>query len=538
MKRKQFVAIMMSMIVAAACLPMNSVGALAAENTGEGITDIAAVNETEEVEQEEPEISAGEMTAEDRSEAEEVGDKEDDETYTADTAEETSDEEVADAEKPIEITAETSNQLEEPEDTVGDVDAEEVQQEIIENDSDDYSYKNKSYGTYTNGELDSLPDLVIDDPIPPGGTIIGDFSLSAPTKVTTTNVASGLKVRWEPVSGADGYVVYRVNDTSVSLSPDTYEAVFFSGNAPIKSTTKTEITDTEVKYENGSKFTYKVAAVSSRLGESKKTRSSTYYRLLPVGITSVKSTSAGKMTVTYDKNEKGSGYVVRYGLKSDMSDAKVITVKDPATTVKTFSGLTEGKTYYVQVRSYKIENGIRYYSGYCTTKTVKIAKSESASSVKITFNGSQTIAVGTTRRIYVSGAGSNTVAVSVPKNLVVKISKDSTSYIVTGNKAGSSKVSVAAGSDKKSFNITVLSDDQIANRVYERVKKDCPECRLWDHIRDGKCLVVSMHIKSMGEGAIASDIRVNLQTGRAVFDLPQDYMDEFDIKAPRSFLIW
>ena len=87
MKRKQFVAIMMSMIVAAACLPMNSVGALAAENTGEGITDIAAVNETEEVEQEEPEISAGEMTAEDRSEAEEVGDKEDDETYTADTAE-------------------------------------------------------------------------------------------------------------------------------------------------------------------------------------------------------------------------------------------------------------------------------------------------------------------------------------------------------------------------------------------------------------------------------------------------------------------
>lgn len=54
--------------------------------------------------------------------------------------------------------------------------------------------------------------------------------------------------------------------------------------------------------------------------------------------------------------------------------AKVITVKGENTTSKTFGGLVKGKTYYVQVRTYKIENGVRYYSGYCTTKTVKITK--------------------------------------------------------------------------------------------------------------------------------------------------------------------
>ena len=57
-----------------------------------------------------------------------------------------------------------------------------------------------------------------------------------------------------------------------------------------------------------------------------------------------------------------------------MSDAKVITVKGANTTSRTFTGLTKGKTYYVQVRTYKLEDGVRYYSGYCTTKTLKIVK--------------------------------------------------------------------------------------------------------------------------------------------------------------------
>ena len=178
---------------------------------------------------------------------------------------------------------------------------------------------------------------------------------AASKKVTIYNVAQGLKVTWLKVDGATRYNVYRDNQL-------------------IKTTSGLEITDGDVKYRSGEKFTYKVVATAKDVGESTVARTGTYYRLMPVGIKSVTNPSAGKMTVTYDKSSGSSGYVVRYGLKSDMSDAKVLTVKGEDTTSRTFSNLTKGKKYYVQVRTYKIDNGIRYYSGYCTTKTVIIAK--------------------------------------------------------------------------------------------------------------------------------------------------------------------
>ena len=192
------------------------------------------------------------------------------------------------------------------------------------------------------------------------GSVIMGFAINpaAPKTVRATNVAPGMKLRWDKVEGATSYYVYRDNKF-------------------LFRTSALEATDKEVKDKNGVKFTYKVVASAKVDGtdyDSDVFRTTTYYRLIPVGIKSVKNTAAGKMTVTYDKNAKSTGYVVRFGLKSDMSDAKVITVSGAGTLSKTFSGFKKGKTYYVQVRTYKLENGVRYYSGYCTTKTVKITK--------------------------------------------------------------------------------------------------------------------------------------------------------------------
>ena len=180
-------------------------------------------------------------------------------------------------------------------------------------------------------------------------------------KVTVYNVAQGIKVTWLKVPDATSYYIYRDD-----LDGKGYKFLF--------RTSALEVTDLEVRYQLGKKFRYKVLATSKYGGDAEGFRTSTYYRLMPTGITSVKNTGAGKMTVTYDKSSGGSGYVVRYGLKKDMSDAKVITVKGENTTTRTFSGLRKGQTYYVQARTYKIEDGIRYYSGYCLTKTVKIVK--------------------------------------------------------------------------------------------------------------------------------------------------------------------
>ena len=179
--------------------------------------------------------------------------------------------------------------------------------------------------------------------------------LGAPKKVTCTNVASGMKVSWTIVNGATRYKVYR-------------------NGKYIFTTSALEVTDQEVKYKGGTKYVYKVVATEKKFGDSKMYKTSTCYRLMPVGIKSLTNPSAGKMTVTYDKSAGCYGYVVRFGLKKDMSDARVITVQGQNTTSRTFGGMKKGKTYYVQVRTYKLDNGVRYYSGYCTTKTITIKK--------------------------------------------------------------------------------------------------------------------------------------------------------------------
>ena len=164
-----------------------------------------------------------------------------------------------------------------------------------------------------------------------------------------------MKVSWVKVSGATRYKVYRDDKL-------------------IFTTSVLNVTDKEVKYNSGKKYTYKVVAAEKNTGDSDLYKTGTYYRLMPVGIKSLTNPSPSQMTVTYDKSSGSTGYVVRYGLKSDMSDARVITVAGDNTLSRTFAGMKKGMTYYVQVRTYKLDNGVRYYSGYCTTKTITIKK--------------------------------------------------------------------------------------------------------------------------------------------------------------------
>ena len=176
--------------------------------------------------------------------------------------------------------------------------------------------------------------------------------LGSPTKVTCTNLADCMKVEWEKVPGATRYKVYR-------------------DDILIKTTSGLVIGDKDVRYEVGKKFTYKVVATNNNIGDSDLYRTCTYYRLLPVGVEKLTSPSAGKLTVTYGKCDGCYGYVVRYGKKSDMSDSKTLAVKGANTLTKTLS-VEKGKTYYVQVRTYMLKNGTRYYSTYSRIKSVKV----------------------------------------------------------------------------------------------------------------------------------------------------------------------
>ena len=94
----------------------------------------------------------------------------------------------------------------------------------------------------------------------------------------------------------------------------------------------------------------------------------------PVSIATLKNVSGKKMTVTWKKISKATGYRIQYSTKSDMSGSKMVTIEGANTTSKTITGLTKGKTYYVRIRTYRKVSGKTYWSKWSAAKTVTIKK--------------------------------------------------------------------------------------------------------------------------------------------------------------------
>lgn len=185
--------------------------------------------------------------------------------------------------------------------------------------------------------------------------------LATPKSLKCSNTAKGVKVSWGKVSGATSYTLYR-------------------GKTKVRTVTATSYTDTKAN-KNGTKYTYKVVANRKSSDTNNKTVSSsnssncTYYYLSGVSCTKLKQYSKRKIWVYWKKNTKGSGYDVRVSTSSKFTDSTTWygtisgAKKTNAVTTKTFK---KGKTYYVQVRSYKKVSGKYYYSKWSGSKKIKI----------------------------------------------------------------------------------------------------------------------------------------------------------------------
>lgn len=69
--------------------------------------------------------------------------------------------------------------------------------------------------------------------------------------------------------------------------------------------------------------------------------------------------------------KKTTGYQIRYSLKKTMKNSKSVFVKKNKTNSKTFKKLKAKKKYWVQIRTYKLSGGKKYYSGWSIKKYVK-----------------------------------------------------------------------------------------------------------------------------------------------------------------------
>lgn len=90
-----------------------------------------------------------------------------------------------------------------------------------------------------------------------------------------------------------------------------------------------------------------------------------------VTILSVKSSSAGKITIKWKKVSKAKGYQIAYSQNSEFKTQKTVKITG---TSKTISGLSKGKKYYVRVRAYKKSGKTTKYGKWSSTKTVKVKK--------------------------------------------------------------------------------------------------------------------------------------------------------------------
>ena len=165
---------------------------------------------------------------------------------------------------------------------------------------------------------------------------------------SVTNAKKGLTVTWKKVTGADKYILYR---KAGSGAYKKYKTV---------SGAKTSYVDTGAK--NGTTYSYKVCAYAAGL-QGKNANTKAACRVTAVTAKAAKA-GKGKLSVSWKKNSKASGYQIRYSLKSSFSGAKTVTVKSGKTMTKKLTGLKRGKRYYITVRAYKTVKGKKYYSSW------------------------------------------------------------------------------------------------------------------------------------------------------------------------------
>ena len=180
---------------------------------------------------------------------------------------------------------------------------------------------------------------------------------AATTSLTAANLATGIKLTWKKVTGANGYKVYRGSTLIKTIASGSTVA----------------FTDTKAN-TNGARYVYKLVAKAST-GDSTLSKTRGIYRVSRSAVTSVKNSASRKMTVKWGKNPKASGYQVQYSTSKTFAGGnKIVSAAGTSTVSKVIASLTRGKTYYVRVRAYKTVNNVKFFSAWSAAKSVKITK--------------------------------------------------------------------------------------------------------------------------------------------------------------------
>ena len=162
-------------------------------------------------------------------------------------------------------------------------------------------------------------------------------------------------------------------------------------------------------------------------------------------LSSVATNKNGEFTAKWKKAAGITGYQIRYSTSSKMTGAKAVTIGKAATVSKSVSGLSKGKKYYVQVRTYKTVKGTKYYSSWSKAKSVTTMNASLSAT-------SLTIKKGNSSKLTVKNASGKKVKWTSSKPGVATVNS---SGKVTAKAVGTATITAIAGSQKLTCKVTV-----------------------------------------------------------------------------------
>ena len=186
------------------------------------------------------------------------------------------------------------------------------------------------------------------------------IKMTKPTVTGASNVSNGIKVTWKDASAAKGYYVLRKTGKGK-----------WTKIATVKSGTRSYV---DKKAKNGIRYSYTVQSYSGKSKSSYDTTGKAAYRLTNIKISSVKYRKSCKALVKWKKNAKAMGYQIQYSTNKNFSGATTRTVTGAKKTSYTISGLSKNTKYYVRVRAYYNKGGMKSYTSWSGSKTVKVTK--------------------------------------------------------------------------------------------------------------------------------------------------------------------
>ena len=211
--------------------------------------------------------------------------------------------------------------------------------------------------------------------------------LPASEWLTVENVEGGILLKWAAVEDAAGYVIYRrawnlIDDgwTAFARWNNTTELTYLDG------------ADENHKVYAGTRYQYGVKAyfarrldpiAGSEIGGNVNEPSGNFNLGIvsplktTVRITTrvLNSVTAGskQMTVKWTPSKNFTGYEIRYATDAAFTkNVKTVKIADAKTSQTVIKNLKKGTTYYVQIRSYHVFEGMTYYGGWSNTLSCKV----------------------------------------------------------------------------------------------------------------------------------------------------------------------